>query len=141
MVTMNDLAEIKVNNRVVISSLWISMLLVYAYVDIFSLFRADVLQNALEGRVFVFDANQWFFVFTTGYVLIPSVMIFLTLILKARLVRSLNVIIPLLYILTISGSVVGEEWWYYWMGSIFEVIILLILIRFAWKWPKKKVQG
>ncbi len=114
------------------------MLFVYAYVDIFSLFRADVLQNALEGNVFVFEANQLFFLLTTIYILIPSCMVFLTLVLKARVSRMMNLILPTVYILTIAGSMVGETWLYYLLGSVVEILLLSALVWFAWKWPKQE---
>lgn len=138
---MNNPQDLKVNTRIVISSLWIAMLFVFAYIDIFAFFRADVLQNALAGKVFIFEANQLFFLLTTIYVLIPSVMVFLTLVLKARIAKLANLILPVLYIITIAGSMVGESWFYFLLGSSVEIILLLILMAYAWKWPKQSLSG
>jgi hypothetical protein len=133
---MNDLNKFPVNRRVVMASLWVAMLFVYAYVDIFAFFRADVLQNSLNGKVFVFEANQLFFFLTTVYILIPSSMVYLTLVLKPSITKMLNLVIPALYIFTIAGSMVGETWLYYLLGSAVEILILIVLMRYAWKWPK-----
>ena len=39
----------RVNVKVVLSGLWVSMLFVFAYVDIFGFWRADVINGALDG--------------------------------------------------------------------------------------------
>ena len=51
-----------VNVKVVLSALWVAMLFVFAYVDIFGFYRADVLDAALDGRVATtaFTVNQLF---------------------------------------------------------------------------------
>ena len=136
---MNDLNELKVNTRIIIASLWVVMLFMYAYIDIFAFFRADVLQNALDGKVFVFEANQLFFLLTTIYILIPSSMIFLTLVLSSKFAKVINIFLPMLYIITIAGSMVGETWVYYLLGSVAEIIVLAVLIGYAWRWPKKAI--
>jgi len=115
------------------------MLFMYAYIDIFAFFRADVLQNALDGKVFVFEANQLFFLLTTIYILIPSSMIFLTLVLSSKFAKVINIFLPMLYIITIAGSMVGETWVYYLLGSVAEIIVLAVLIGYAWRWPKKAI--
>ncbi len=122
-----------VHPRIVISSLWATMLFIFAYVDIFALFRADVLEQALAGRVAVFDVSQTFLALTTLYVVIPSLMIFLTLVLPRGINRAANIVLAGLYILTIAASCVGETWIYFWIGSLLEVALLLEVARRAWK--------
>ncbi len=122
-----------VHPRIVISSLWATMLFIFAYVDIFALFRADVLEQALGGRVAVFDVSQTFLALTTLYVVIPSLMIFLTMVLPRGINRAANIVLAGLYILTIAASCVGETWIYFWIGSLLEVALLLEVARRAWK--------
>jgi len=131
------LDEQKVSVRVKIAGLWAAMLFVFAYVDIFGFLRADIIKDALNGVSGVFNVNQTFFALTTLYILIPSLMVFLSLILRPRLNRVLNIAIASLYILTIIGASIGEKWAYYLMGSAIEVILLGILIYYCVKWPKK----
>jgi len=128
--------EQPVNTRIKIAGLWASMLFVFAYVDVFGLFRKDVLENALAGKVFTFEVNQMFLLLTTVYILIPCIMLVLTLVLKAKTSRMLNIVISSVYILTIIGGVVGESWLYYIVGSVVEVLLLATIVLFAVKWPK-----
>lgn len=72
-----DLHDTKVDVKVVLCGLWVSMLFVFAYVDIFGFWRADVINWAIVGKVPGpgFTINQAFLVFTTIYILIPSLMV------------------------------------------------------------------
>jgi len=129
--------EQPVNTRIKIAGLWTSMLFVFAYVDIFAFFRKDILEGALAGKVGEFDANQLFFVFTTVYILIPCLMLFLTLVLKAKTSRILNIVIAAIYALTIVGAAAGETWTYCILGSAVEVILLATIVRYCIKWPRE----
>ncbi len=62
-------------------------------------------------------------------------MVFLTLVMPPKLNRWANIIVALLYALTIIGSCIDETWIYFLLGSAVEVILLLVLVRFAWKMP------
>jgi hypothetical protein len=68
-----DLQDSKVDEKVVLSGLWVSTLFVFAYVDIFGFWRADIIQGALAGEVpgVGFSINQRFLSLTTVYILVP----------------------------------------------------------------------
>src|SRR5664279_5440502 len=55
-----------VDVKIVLSALWITMLFVFAYVDIFGFYRTDVLRAALNGKVATtsFAVNQTFLTLT-----------------------------------------------------------------------------
>lgn len=123
---MNE--EHPVNPRVVISGLWITMLFIFAYVDLFAFFRADVIEDALAGRAEAFVVNQTFLAFTTLYVIPGSLMIFLTLVLPPRINRISNTVLATLYAATIAFSCLDETWIYYFIGSAIEVVLLAIIV-------------
>lgn len=122
-----------VNPRIVIASLWTVMLFVFAYVDIFGFFRADILQAALAGKVAIFAVNQTFLALTTLYIVLPSLMIFLTLVLQPGFNRLLNIILAVIYAVSIIGSCIGETWAYYLIGSAIEVVLLATIVWRSWK--------
>ena len=62
----------KVNVRIKISALWAAMLFVFAYVDIFSLFRPDFRADVEAGVVGGFTVNQTFLLVTTIYIAHPQ---------------------------------------------------------------------
>jgi uncharacterized membrane protein YeiH len=121
----------------VLSALWITMLFVFAYVDIFGFFRADVLDAALDGKVATtaLTVNQMFLASTLIYILVPALMVVLSLVLRPRLSRTINIVVSILYAVGIAVSCIGETWAYYLIGSLVEVILLAAIARTAWTWP------
>ncbi|GAA2103075.1 hypothetical protein GCM10009841_20020 [Microlunatus panaciterrae] len=125
----------KVNVKVVLSGLWVSMLFVFAYVDIFGFWRADVIYGALHGRVpGGVEISQVFLTLTTLYILVPSIMVTFSLMAPARINRPINVIVSLLYAVSVVAAVIGETWAYYVIGSVVEVLLLLTIAAAAWFW-------
>jgi hypothetical protein len=133
--------DTRVDVKLVLSALWIAMLFVFAYVDIFAFFREDVLNAALDGKISgtALSVNQMFLTATLLYILLPSLMVVLSLVLKPRANRITNVTLSLLYAVTVVVSCIGETWMYYLLGSAVEVVLLLAIARTAWTWPRRQV--
>jgi Family of unknown function (DUF6326) len=133
-----NLRDTKVDNKVVLSGLWISMLFVFAYVDIFSFFRADIINGSLTGKVpgSGFEIGQRFLALTTIYIVIPSLMVVFSLLAPARLNRRVNIVVSVIYGASVIASMIGESWAYYIIGSVVEVLLLLTIARVAWTWPQ-----
>jgi Family of unknown function (DUF6326) len=125
-----------VNVRIKISALWTSMLFVFAYVDLFSLYRPDFRADLAAGEISGFTINQSFLFGTTVYVVIPSLMVFCALILRPRVDRIANIALSIIYALTIIAGAFGE-WNYYIFGSAVEVGLLVAIVYYAWTWPKE----
>lgn len=134
-----ELRDTPLDVKVVLSGLWITMLFLFAYVDIFGFFRADIINGALAKEVpgTGFAINQTFLVLTTIYIMIPSLMVVVSLVAPAKLNRTLNMVVSLIYAATLVASAAGETWAYYILGHIVEAILLLAIARMAWKWPRR----
>ena len=130
--------DLPVNVRVKLSGLWASMLFVFAYVDLFSLYRPDVRSKLEAGQVSGFDVGQTFLLATTVYIAIPSLMVFLVLVLRPKVNRITNIVVAAVYALTIVGGAIGE-WGYYVFGSALEVGLLAAIVFYAWTWPRQVV--
>jgi hypothetical protein len=128
-----------VNVRMKISALWAAMLFVFAYVDIFSLYRSDFRADVEAGVIGGFTVNQSFLLGTTIYVVIPSLMVFGALVLRPRVNRIANIALGVVYALTIVAGAIGE-WNYYILGSAIEVALLSTIVYYAWTWPKETDQ-
>src|SRR5918995_1337932 len=125
-----------VSVRVKISALWTSLLFVFAYVDLFSLYRPDFRADLEAGEIGGFTINQSFLLGTTVYVVIPSLMVFCALILRPRVNRIANIALGIIYALTIIAGAIGE-WNYYILGSAIELALLAAIVYYAWTWPKE----
>ncbi len=134
------LSDSRVDVKVALCGLWIATLFVFAYVDIFAFWRADVLEGALAGKVPGpgFTIGQTLLALTTVYILIPSGMIVVSLLAPAASNRAANIVISLLYAASVVVSAAGETWIYYFIGSAVEVVLLLAIARTAWRWPKSR---
>lgn len=128
----------RVNVRMKISALWTAMLFVFAYVDIFGFFRADVRADIEAGVVGGFAVNQTFLVATTLYIAIPSLMVFGALVLRPRINRMANAALSIIYAITIIAGAIGE-WNYYIFGSAVEVALLAAIFYYARTWPRTGV--
>lgn len=129
-----DYLDYRINPRIKIAALWASMLFVYVYVDLFGFFRPDVRADIEAGKIFVFTVGQGVLLGMTVYVLIPILMLFLSLVLPVRLTRTANLVVTVIYGVTVVGGAVGE-WGYYMLGSLVEVVLLAAIVYFAWTWP------
>ena len=125
-----------VNARIKISALWASMLFVFVYVDLFSLYRRDVRADLEVGKISGFTINHAFLLATTVYVVIPSLMVFVALILRPRANRIANIALGIVYALTIIAGAIGE-WSYYILGGAIEVALIAAIVYYAWTWPKE----
>jgi Family of unknown function (DUF6326) len=124
-----------VHVRIKLSALWTSMLFVFAYVDLFSLYRPDFRADLERGEVGGFAVDQAFLVGTTAYVVIPSLMVYGALVLRPRINRIANVGLSVLYAVTIVAGAIGE-WSYYVLGSAVEVALLAGVAYHAWTWEE-----
>ena len=124
-----------INPRIKIAALWASVMFIFVYVDLFSLFRADVRADIEAGKVFAFTIGQGFLLGVTAYVVLPSLMLSLALVLPVAVTRMANIVAALLYAVTIAGGAIGE-WNYYVFGSLVEAVLLAGVFYYAWTWPK-----
>ncbi|MEV0286747.1 MULTISPECIES: DUF6326 family protein [unclassified Kribbella] len=126
------------NVRVKLAGLWTSTLFVFAYVDLFSLYRPDVRADLDAGELGGFTVNQAFLAGTTAYIVVPSLMVFASLVLPPSIGRVANLVLALGYGITIIAGAIGE-WTYYVLGSALEILLLAAVAYYAWTWPKQLV--
>jgi hypothetical protein len=130
------LDEVRIGVRLKIAALWIAMLFLFAYGDIFGFFNTGRIEDVIAGEVSGMKVTQAFLFGVSVYVAIASVMIFLTLVLAPQVSRWTNIVLPVLYLATIVASVIGETWAYFYFLSIVESALLLLIIWYAWTWPR-----
>jgi hypothetical protein len=129
------LEDTKIGIRFKISALWVAMLFLFAYGDIFGFFQPGRIDEIKAGTVSGMQISQTFLLVVSVYIAIASAMVFLTLILPPGIGRWTNIVLAVLYIVSIVGSVVGEKWVYFWFLSLAETALLLVVIWYAWRWP------
>jgi len=134
--TQNALEDIKVSVKLKLAALWASFMFLYIYVDYFHLYMPGSLEDMLEGKVFVFEVSQGFLLIVLSAVTIPSLMIFLSIALPAKVNRWTNIIVATVHIPYMLFNLAGVAWIHMVFGAVVEVVILCLIIRYAWKWPR-----
>ena len=132
--------DAKVGVRLKISALWVVLLFLYAYGDIFGFFKPGQIEDIVSGEISGIEITEGFLFAVSVYVAIASVMIFLTLVLLPAAARWSNVVVAILFIATIVAAAFGESA-YYWFLSVVEIAALLLIVRYAWTWPRVEARG
>ena len=132
----NVLEDIKVSFKVKLATLWASLMFLIIYIDYFALYMPGIIDNLQKGRVFVFDITQGFLLAALASVTIPALMIFLSVALPAIVNRWANIIIAAVFIPYTLFNLAGEAWMHMVFGAVVEVILLCLIIRYAWKWRR-----
>jgi len=101
----------------------------------------SALKEILAGKVFVFDITPGFLLTAIASVTIPALMIFLSVALPAKVNRWANIIIAAVYIPYTLFNLAGEAWIHMVFGAVVEVVLLCLIIRYAWKWPRTRASN
>ena len=132
------LEDIKVNVKLKLAALWASFMFLYIYVDYFALYMPGKIEGILAGKVFVFDITYVFITIAMTFVIIPVLMIFLSVVLPAKVNRWTNIIVATVFIPYMLFNLAGEAWVHMYLAAAVEVVLLLLIISYAWKWPKQE---
>src|SRR5665648_1011368 len=136
--TATILEDVKINIKIKLSALWIAINILYIYVDVYSFYKPGIIEDAIAGKVWEFQITQVWLLGVIILMTIPSLMVFLSLILPAKANRWTNIIVGILFIVVTLGMTIGESYAFYIFGSIVETVLLLLIVVYAWKWPTDK---
>lgn len=135
---MKQLDDFKIHVKLKISALWISVMFCYLYADYFGLYVPGKLQKMLEGRMGPLGpTTQGVLLFASAMMVIPSLMVFLSVALKAKLSRWLNILFGVLY--TVIILITMWYWAFYIFYGVIEITLTGLIVVYAWKWPKHEV--
>ncbi len=129
--------DYKINVKLLLSALWTSVMFLYIYGDYFELYVPGKAEGLLNGQNIL--NTPYKLLFATIILTLPSLMIFLSLIMKPKWNRVLNIMVGV--ILTLFTLLVGissfSEWRiFYVMLSFLEAILTAIIVWKSWHWPR-----
>jgi hypothetical protein len=117
-----------------LSALWVVLMLLYIYADMFSLYRPGHIEEMISGRMGPFPATQGSLLAASLLMMVPAVMVFLSLTLKPTVNRWANIILGVLYTFVNFSNLIGEPWAFYILFGIVEVGLTFLIVGYAWKW-------
>ncbi len=131
------LADVPINVKLKLAALWGALMFLYVYADILSLFRPGHIEEILAGKMGPFPVTQAGLLTAALLMLIPSVMVFLSLALTPKVNRWTNISVGILYTIVNLSNLIGESWAYYLAFGMVEIVLTLLIIGYAWQWPKQ----
>ncbi len=129
----------KVNTKIKLAGLWITLMLLYIYGDFFSLMTPDRIQNLINGKMGLGTTTPIKLLIASILMAVPALMVSLCLSQKTSINRVLNIIFGFFYTLVMMLVVYTSiSYWmtFYVFLGVLEIIISLIIVWTAWKWPK-----
>jgi Family of unknown function (DUF6326) len=127
--------DVQVGVRMKIASLWVAMLFLFAYGDIFGFFVPGRIAEIQGGRISGMEISQTFLFAGSVYIAIASAMVVITLVLRPTVSRWVNIGLAALYIVSIVASVFGEDAYFVFL-SLAEIAMLALIVWYAWTWPR-----
>ena len=132
------LEDLRMPVQAKLAAAWTSVMFLYVYVDIIAFFKPGTIDEILVGKIFVFDVSQTLLTTFLALMAIPIFMVVLSMTLPARANRATNLIMASVQVPWAAFNVVGESWTYYYgLGVALEVIVLALILRYAWTWPRR----
>lgn len=128
--TKQPLEHWRVPVQLKLAALWTSVMFCYIYNDYFSMYIPGTLKSMLDG-----PATQGMLLgymgMTVGACLMPA----LSLLLKPVLSRWFNIVLGLAYTAILIFLMPGT-WLFYQAMTVIEVVLQLLAVWYAWRWPR-----
>lgn len=140
----NGPEDFQVNIKIKLSALWVAVMFCYVYGDYFILFVPGHIKNLMDGNSGVGTTTPLSLLGFAVLMTLPIVMIFLSLMLKAKVNRWANISVGIFFTLVMMLIVVTSKgkWmlFYIYLGLV-EIILTSTIVWLAWKWPKQALHN
>ena len=128
----------KINVKIKLSALWVTLMLFYIYADIVGFYSPGNIEKVMSGEIGGIQITEGFLFVMAIWMAIPSVMVFLSLTLKANANRWVNIIIGIVSIVVLGATFfAGEFSARYTFQAIVEGVLIVLIVWYAWTWPKQ----
>ncbi len=129
----NSTIDIKIK----LAALWAAVMCCYIYGDYFSFYVPGKLEKFLQGQTMLDSPVKLFA--ASALMVVPSVMIFLSIALRASVNRWLNILFGVFYtgiMVLIAFTSIAPWWTFYVFLAIVESVLTALIVWYAWNWPK-----
>lgn len=133
------LADKPIHIRIKLSALWVAVMFCYIYGDYFELYVPQKVEGLLNGKNMLDSPVK--LLIATILLALPALLIFLTVMAKAALVKWLNVAIGLFFtIFTLLVGLSSLSAWrmFYVLLSLLESMLTLVIVIVALGWKRRE---
>lgn len=127
----------RVNVKLLLSALWTSVMFLYIYGDYFELYVPGKVEDLLHGSSLL--NTPYKLLIASIIMVLPTLMIFLPLLIRPSHTRILSIIIGIfltLFTLLVGLSSIAEWKIFYVILSFLESYITAMIVWKAWRWPR-----
>jgi hypothetical protein len=128
----NEKTTVKIDTKVLFSTLWIVVMINMAYADILGLFIPGALEEVAKTSVSSGTAIPQLMLIGAIMLEIPIAMILLSRVLKYKANRWANIIASVITIVYVVGM--GSTSPHYLFIASIEVVCMVFIAGYAWKW-------
>ena len=137
--TARTLGDVKVNVKIKLSALWVTLMLFYIYADILGFYTPGNIEKVASGEIGGVQISEGFLFVMALWMAIPSVMVFLSLALKANANRWANVIVGIISIVILGATFfAGDISARYTFQAAIEAVLMALIVWQAWTWPRQE---
>lgn len=132
------LKDFEINIKIKLAALWTATTFCYLYGDYFELYTPGKVESLVSGKN-VLDSPAALFI-ASIILTIPSLMIILSLVLKPKINKVLNIVFGSLFTIMMVLIAIGSltSWYtFYVFLAIVEAILTFVIVWKAFKWPKQ----
>ena len=127
----------KIDVKIKLSALWVVLMFCYTYADILGFYAPGNLEELLSGKIAGIQMNQGVLLGSALLMVIPSAMVFLSLVMKAKANRLVNIIAGIVYLVVlVSTFFTGRNPAYYLLFAVVKAALLVLIVGYGWKWPR-----
>ena len=127
--------EARIHTRLKLSALWTTVMFFYVYADLFAFFDRKGLRQITDGTLLPFPITQLMMLGFAVMMSIPTIMIFLSLALKANQSRWSNIVVGVVYTLVAAYTLTMPSSLSYRYFECLEILCTGYIVWSAWKWP------
>jgi Family of unknown function (DUF6326) len=137
--TTGSFKDAKINIKIKLSVLWVTLMLFYIYADILGFYTPGNIEKVVSGEIGGMQISEGFLFAMAVWMAIPSLLVFLSLTLKAKANRWVNIIVGVVSLVALFATFfVGEISARYTFQAVIEGLLIALIIGTAWKWPAQE---
>jgi len=131
--------DVKINVKIKLSALWVVLMFCCTYADILGFYAPGNIKELMAGEIAGIQMTQGLLLGSAVLMAIPSAMVFLSLSLKARANRWVNIIAGLVYMGVLGSTfLTGRNPAYYIFYAIGKAVLIALIVWHAYKWPAQE---
>ncbi len=134
-----ELEDVKIDVKIKLAALWAALMFLYTYGDILGFYAPGNLEQLISGEIGGVQITEGLLIVNAVSMAMASVMVFLSVALKANANRWANIILGIFSIaVLVAATYVGGVDVRYGIQISVETVLIALILWNAWTWPRQE---